>query len=76
MKWNTDRHIHKEEMSMRKYRVYAIKTGRVYLDVEANSVEEAWDIAEDTDWGEYTEDLEDFANATWELERPVLIRED
>ena len=59
-----------------KYRVWATYTSRVYLDVEANSVEEAWDIAEDTDWGEYTEDLEDFANATWELERPVLIRED
>lgn len=61
---------------MRKYRVYAIKTGRVYLDVEATSVEEAWDIAEGTDGGEYTEDLEDFLNVTWELERPVLIEED
>ena len=59
-----------------KYRVYATYTSRVYLDVEANSEEEAWDIAENTDGGEYTEDLEDFLNATWELERPVLIEED
>ena len=59
-----------------KYRVWATYTSRVYLDVEANSEEEAWDIAEGTDGGEYTEDLEDFFNATWELERPVLIEED
>ena len=61
---------------MKKYRVYAIKTGRVYLDVEANSEEEAWDTAENTDWGEYIEDLDEFANATWILEKPVLIKED
>ena len=61
---------------MNKYRIYAIKTGRVYLDVETNSEEEAWNIAKDTDWGEYVEDLDEFANATWELEKPVLIRED
>lgn len=39
-----------------KYRVFYKSTDYVYLDVEANSIEEAKSIAEDTDGGEFIED--------------------
>ena len=45
---------------------------RCYLDVEAENEDEAWEIAENTDGGEFTE-VDDPNLPGWELERPVLI---
>ena len=39
-----------------KYRVWAKSTEYFYLDVEADSEEEAMDIAADTDGGEFLPD--------------------
>jgi hypothetical protein len=41
---------------MAKYRVVYKTVDYVYLDVEANSLEEAQEIAENADGGEFTED--------------------
>ena len=41
---------------MKKYKVYAENTTYYSLEVEANSIEEANKIAEDSDGGEWTED--------------------
>lgn len=41
---------------MAKYRVWAESISDVYLDVEANSKEEAMEIAMDTDGGDFIED--------------------
>lgn len=38
---------------MPRYRVFAEVTSRVYLDVEAESPEVAWNIANETDGGEF-----------------------
>ena len=58
---------------MKKWRVWAEETVRLYLDIEAETEDEAWEIAQDTDGSEYTEDPI-FTN--WELERPYRIYED
>lgn len=39
---------------MKTYRVYARYTSRVYLDVEAESEEDAYDKAEQADFGDFT----------------------
>lgn len=52
---------------MKKYRVYAISEQRLYLDVEANNADEAWDIANETDGGEFTAEDE----GSWDLEFEV-----
>lgn len=41
---------------MAKYRVWAECISDVYLDVEAESEEEAFEIAEESDGGEWIED--------------------
>ena len=41
---------------MAKYRVWAKVDSVVYLDVEANSREEAWRIADNTDGGDFIDD--------------------
>lgn len=53
---------------MTKYRVFAKMTSYAYLDVEAETGEEAKEIAENTDGGEFisTED------GDWEIENAVL----
>ena len=58
---------------MAKWRVLAEQTSKCYLDIEAETEEEAWEIAEDTDFSEFTED-----DSTWtcELERPYRVYED
>lgn len=38
-----------------KYRVYATMTSNVYIDVEANSPEEAYEIYDETDGGDFIE---------------------
>lgn len=43
-------------MSKKTYRVLATMETDLYLDVEANSKEEAIEIAESTDGGEFIED--------------------
>lgn len=48
-----------------KYRVMYRSTDYVYIDVEANSVEEAKEIAENTDGGEFIED----GVGDWEYDR-------
>ena len=57
---------------MAKYRVEAEFTYWGYVDVDAESEEEAWDIAEDIDGGDFEE-----MPGTWkfELHRPELVRE-
>lgn len=41
---------------MKKFRVWAESISDVYLDVEAETEEEAMEIAMDTDGGDYIED--------------------
>ncbi len=41
---------------MAKFRVMYKSIGYVYLDIEADSLEEAREIAENTDGGEFVED--------------------
>lgn len=41
---------------MKKYKVMAVMTSYVYLTVEAKNKEEAYDIADDTDGGEFVEE--------------------
>lgn len=48
-----------------KYRVFYKSIDYVYLDVEANSPEEAQEIAEDTDGGEFKAD----GYGDWEYDR-------
>lgn len=55
---------------MAKYRVEAIFTSRGYIEVEANSISEAWDIAEETDGGEF-KDMPEYGS--WEIQIPQLI---
>lgn len=50
-----------------KYRIFYKAIDYVYLDVEANSLEEAKEIAEDTDGGEFIED----GVGDWEYESTV-----
>lgn len=49
---------------MAKFRVMYKSTDYVYLDVEADSLEEAKEIAENTDGGEFIED----GTGDWEYE--------
>lgn len=48
-----------------KYRVMYKSTDYVYIDVEADSIEEAKEIAENTDGGEFIED----GIGAWEYDR-------
>ena len=48
-----------------KYRVMYKSTDYLYIDVEANSIEEAMEIAENTDGGEFIED----GVGDWEYDR-------
>ena len=41
---------------MKKYKVMAVMTSCVYLTVEAESKEEAFDIADETDGGDFIEE--------------------
>lgn len=56
----------------KKYRVWTTMKTRCYLDVEADNEDEAWEIAENTDGGEFIE-ASDPNQPGWELERPILI---
>lgn len=49
---------------MALYRVWAKATSYLYLDVEADSVDEALDIAEDTDGSAFIERVSD---SDWEM---------
>ena len=51
---------------MKKYKVMAVMTSYVYLTVEAKNKEEAYDIADDTDGGEFVE--ESPFDGSWELQ--------
>ena len=55
---------------MAKYRVWAKSNSYCYLDVEAESIEEAREIGYDTDGGEFIEDSGD-----WEYGDVVLLEE-
>lgn len=52
------------------YRVYAKMTTELYLDVEANSEEEAMDIAEETDGGDFTE-VDSYFSGSWDVTHAV-----
>lgn len=53
-----------------KYRVEAEFRYKGYIEVEAPNEATAWDIAEDTDGGEFIEMPE---TSGWEIEKPKLI---
>lgn len=55
----------------KKYRVWTTMKTRCYLDVEAYNEDEAWEIAENTDGGDFIE-ASDPNQPGWELERPIL----
>ena len=50
-----------------KYRVMYKSTEYLYIDVEADSIEEAIEIAENTDGGEFIED----GVGDWEYDRTI-----
>lgn len=50
-----------------KYRVFYKAIDYVYLDVEADSLEEAWEIAGDTDGGDFIND----GVGEWEYDRTM-----
>lgn len=52
-------------MTHKRYRVYAMRTARFYIDVEAETEEEAYDKADETDFDKF-EPVEEF---TEEVER-------
>ena len=68
--------MHKEEINMKKYRVYVTETyiNHAHLDVVANNEEEAWEIAEDINWNKYTKDYSE--DTIREFENLILIKED
>lgn len=41
---------------MKRFRIWAESISHVYLDVEAETEDEAYEIAKDTDGGEFIED--------------------
>ena len=57
---------------MAKYRVEADFTSRGYIEVEADSIDEAWEKAEEIDGGEYI-DIPEYWG--FEIRRPELIEE-
>ena len=57
---------------MAKYRVWAQSISEVYLDVEANSEEEARQIADAADGGEFVEDP---CGGDWILGHAYLLDE-
>lgn len=53
-----------------KYRVEAIETTRYYIEVEASNADEAYEIAEQADGGEFTE-INSYDG--WEILAPQII---
>ena len=53
---------------MKTYRVYYKTTDYVYADIEANSIEEAKDIAAEMDGGEFILDAD---GGGWDYDRTV-----
>ena len=51
-----------------KYRAYATMTTKLYLDIEADSEDEAWEIAEGRDGGAYME-IENAGD--WQIDKVV-----
>ena len=49
---------------MKKYRAWAKMTSWLYLDVEAESEDGAWEIANEADGGEFEENV---ADCSWEI---------
>lgn len=58
---------------MAKYRVWAKMTTYCYLDVEAEDEEQAKDVAEETDGGDFTADD---MQGDWEIEDDVDLLDD
>ena len=56
---------------MAKYRVFAKITSYAHLDVEAETVEKAKEIAENTDGGEFI----DTGDGGWEIDEAVLLEQ-
>lgn len=59
-------------IKMRKYRVWARSIDYCYLDVEAESEDEAYDIASQTDGGEFCCDS---ASGEWEMDHVDKIED-
>ena len=60
---------------MAKYRVFAKSIGYVYLDVEAENVYQAMEIAEEADGGDFHEDGGgwEFSDDVMELEEDAAV---
>lgn len=60
---------------MAKFRVFAKSIGYVYLDVEAENVYQAMEIAEEADGGDFHEDGEgwEFSDDVMELEEDAAV---
>ena len=57
---------------MKKFRVWAKMTSYAYLDVEAETAEEAYQIADSTDGGEF---ISDEFKGDWEVDPDCDIQE-
>lgn len=53
---------------MAKYRIFAQQVSYLYIDVEADSIEEAEEMYDELDGGDFTEDI---ASCYWELSHIV-----
>lgn len=60
---------------MAKYRVFAKSIGYVYLDVEAENIHQAMEIAEEADGGDFHEDGGgwEFSDDVMELEEDAAV---
>ena len=60
---------------MAKFRVFAKSIGYVYLDVEAENVHQAMEIAEEADGGDFHEDCGgwEFSDDVMELEEDAAV---
>ena len=54
------------------YRAYATMTTKLYLDIEADSEDEAWEIAEGRDGGAYME-MENAGD--WSIDKVEEVKE-
>jgi hypothetical protein len=56
---------------MNKYRVYASYVVELYVDVEAESIDDAYDVAYNIDGGDYTRKDND---SDWQIDRIEEIK--
>ena len=57
---------------MKKFRVYAVMTDILFIDVEAKDKDEAFDIANETDGGDF-QPIDKYDYGSWELTEVVEL---